>query len=565
MDNLNLVKWINLNLLSNNKLISKKCKKQWFDTYNYNGIYLDIINTTSFLNDLNPTFPQRIWHIINNNYKLSKCNNPNCNNSTTFLTFTRGYLRTCSNSCAQLDLQTIDKIKKTNNLKYGVDYGLSNAEIISKKNKTVKDKYGVDNISQLSEVSDKKKQTCFKNYGVDWILMDSTIRKNGMIEKYGVDNNTKRIEIREKYSKERKDQFYDSLFSTDRLKGKIIPLFSKEEYDGIDANYKFKCIKCGNEFLDKIEDGDIPRCKICYPVKGSSLFEKEVTEYIKTIIPTVKVIENDKSVLNGKELDIYIPSKSLAIECNGLYWHGEINGGKKRNYHLDKTINCEKINIHLIHIFEDEWVDNQEIVKSKLCHILNASQHKDKCYARQCVIKEIPVKIKNDFLHKYHIQGDDFSNIKLGAYYKDELVAVMTFGKPRIAMGHKKHKDGEYELIRFATSRNVTGIGSKLLSHFIKIYNPSKILSYADRRWTKNTGNIYEKLGFTKISDGTPNYWYIPKRNAKRMYRYKFRKQILNTTLENFDPNLTEWENMKNNGYDRIWDCGSLKFELNIK
>lgn len=89
-------------------------------------------------------------------------------------------------------------------------------------------------------------------------------------------------------------------------------------------------------------------------------------------------------------------------------------------------------------------------------------------------------------------------------------------------------------------------------------------MSYADRRWTKMSNNVYEKLGFTKISNGTPNYWYVPKRNIKRLYRYKFRKQVLNTVLENFNPYLTEWENMKNNGYDRIWDCGSIKFELNL-
>ena len=564
MNTSELISWINLKLISNNKLVSKRCKKSWFESHDYVTRYLDILQSTSFLDHIDPIFSQRIWHIVNNQYTLYKCQNPSCSNITNFLTFTRGYIRTCSKSCAQLDLQTIDKIKKTNNRKYGSDYGLSNKNIILKRNRTVKDKYGVDNISQLKEVSDKKKHTCYQNYGVEWILMDSTIRKNGMIEKYGVDNNTKRIEIREKYSKERKEQFYDSLFSTARLKGKIIPLFTREEYNGVNLDYKFKCTKCECEFISKLEDGDIPRCKLCYPVKGSSLFEKEVTDYIKSILPTDTVIENDKQILNGKELDIYIPSKSVAIECNGLYWHGELNGGKKRNYHLDKTLRCEKVNIHLIQIFEDEWMCNEEIVKSKLSHILNASKKTNKCYARCCEIKEISVKDKNDFLHKHHIQGDDFSNIKLGAYHNDELVAVMTFGKPRIAMGHKKHTDGQFELIRFATSRNVSGIGSKLLKHFIKLYKPSKILSYADRRWTKISNNIYQKLGFTKIDNGTPNYWYVPKRTIKRLYRYKFRKQILNTTLENFDPTLTEWENMKNNGYDRIWDCGSIKFELSL-
>ena len=60
--------------------------------------------------------------------------------------------------------------------------------------------------------------------------------------------------------------------------------------------------------------------------------------------------------------------------------------------------------------------------------------------------------------------------------------------------------------------------------------------------------------------DTKPNYWYI--KNGNRYYRYNFRKNILHKKLEIFDGNISEWENMKVNGYDRIWDCGSFKFEL---
>ena len=37
----------------------------------------------------------------------------------------------------------------------------------------------------------------------------------------------------------------------------------------------------------------------------------------------------------------------------------------------------------------------------------------------------------------------------------------------------------------------------------------------------------------------------------------KYQKHKLQNILENFDKDLTEWHNMKNHGYDRIWDCGN--------
>lgn len=559
------VNWLKQHILHDRGLISKKCKKEWFDKYNFSNQYQEILNFTNFLDEINPSLPQRIWHLLNNKLEKNKCKNQGCSNTTSFFSFNRGYLDNCGHKCAQKNTNTSEKIKSTNLKKYGVEYGLSNKDVINKRNQTVRNKYGVDNISQLKETSEKKKQTCLNNYGVEWILMDSVIRRNGMIEKYGVDNNTKRKEIREKYSKERRESFYDSLFSTNRLNGKIVPMFTKEEYKGSTYDHIFKCIKCSNEFVDKLEDGDIPRCKICYPVSGSSLFEKEITEYIKTLLPNDIVLENDKKVLNGLELDIYIPSKNIAIECNGLYWHSENGGNKNKRYHINKTNECEKQNIHLIHVFDDEWIDKEYIVKSKLRHILNSNVTDKKVYARNCVIKEVTISEKNEFLQKYHIQGEDYSQIKLGAFYQNELVAVMTFGKPRVAMGHKNINKDDYELIRFATSKNVVGIASKLLSYFTKLYTPQKIISYADRRWTYMNKNVYEKIGFVKISNGTPNYWYISPKSNKRIYRYNFRKQTLKETLQIFDPNLTEWQNMQLNDYDRIWDCGSIKYELICK
>jgi len=138
----------------------------------------------------------------------------------------------------------------------------------------------------------------------------------------------------------------------------------------------------------------------------------------------------------------------------------------------------------------------------------------------------------------------------------------MTFGKRRISLGKKLTEEGEYELMRYATSVSVIGGAGKLLSYFIKNYNPVKIISYADRRWSR--GNLYEKLGFNKTGETPVNYWYFKNGYFIRNHRFNFRKNVLNEKLETFNSSLTEWENMQLAGYNRIWDCGSVKFVLKI-
>ena len=212
--------------------------------------------------------------------------------------------------------------------------------------------------------------------------------------------------------------------------------------------------------------------------------------------------------------------------------------------------------IRLIHIFEDECVYNKNIVKAKLKHIIGKSNEKS-IYARNCVVKVIDdCKL---FLNENHIQGDCPSSIKLGAYYNNLLVAVMTFGKKRKSLGYINKDKNEYELIRFATNQRIVGIAGKLLKHFIKNYNPYKIITYADKRYS--VGNLYEVLGFIKIKDTKPNYWYFECGNDIRWHRYGFAKHTLSKKLKSYDMSLSEWDNMKNNGYDRIWDCGHVKYE----
>jgi rubredoxin len=353
-------------------------------------------------------------------------------------------------------------------------------------------------------------------------------------------------------SKNKKHTFKFIQHEVEKLGYKLL----SSEY--LNAHTKLR-IECEKNHIFQMRFNDLQqgnRCPKCFK-GGVSMSEKEVLDYIKSL-GEIKITENDKTIIPPFELDIVIPEKNLAVEYCGLYWHCESNG-KTKNYHKTKLEQCNKAGYRLITIFEDEWLIKQDIVKNRIRHILG--MEKERIYARKCVIKNIDRKQAKEFIENYHIQGYVEANIKLGAFYEDELVAVMTFTKPSLSKGMKTTAN-RMELSRFCSSKSVIGIASKFLSYFQGRYPHHKeIYSFADRRWSE--GNVYEKIGMKRISYTEPNYFYFRKPENKRYHRFNFRKDVLREKLEKFDSNKTEYQNMIENGWFRIWDCGNIKFVLN--
>ena len=110
----------------------------------------------------------------------------------------------------------------------------------------------------------------------------------------------------------------------------------------------------------------------------------------------------------------------------------------------------------------------KELVKSKLKHILKKNDS-IKIGGRNVTIIEITLEEKKSFLNTYHIQGNDKSNIFIGAYFGDILVGVMTFNSKR---NMTKNNKNEFELSRFSTKLGyiISGLASKMLKFFEKKY-----------------------------------------------------------------------------------------------
>lgn len=327
--------------------------------------------------------------------------------------------------------------------------------------------------------------------------------------------------------------------------------YSKTKYNGCNERVIITCKKHGDFSQKPTYHLSGNGCPLCGVFKSNG--EDELYEFIKSSCEC-DVIRNDRATLNGKELDIYVPSLNIAFEFDGLYWHSE-RQISDNSYHLDKTELCLQNGIRLIHIFEDEWNLKKDICKSRILSLLNKNENM--VYARKCEVKEIDYLESKKFIDENHIQGNVMSKIRIGLFYDGELISVMTFGSLRKNLGNKP-KEGCYEMLRFCSKKGYSIIGGagKMQAYFVKKYSPHSIISYADRRWSN--GGLYEKLGYDLIRKSRPNYFYI--KNGKRINRYSLRKDVL-ISKYGCDENETEHSFCLKNGLYRIYDCGTLVFQ----
>lgn len=320
------------------------------------------------------------------------------------------------------------------------------------------------------------------------------------------------------------------------------PLFTRDEYVNNRIPHKkwlWQHKNCGHIFEAEYANGSlVTYCPKCYSnATVSSKSEDELFNYIRTIYSGEILHRNygNRKLLSGnREIDIILPELKLCIEFDGLYFHS--TKFKKRNFHIDKTMECEELGYRLIHVFEDEWLGRRDVVKSRIRHAISNS--KRRIYARNCIVEEIDDSTKNLFLAKYHMLGTDKSKIRYGLKYRGHLVAVMTFINARFA------KDFQWELSRYATVANFIVVGGmgKLVKHFEQSIYPTSIGSYVDIRW--GTGISFKKIGFVLLRKTKPNYFFVY--HANRVSRLEYKKLYkTNSFLRN---------------KKKIYDCGNLVF-----
>lgn len=546
---------------------------------------------------------EKLYLYYNNLESAPLC--PICGGRVPFLGFfDKGYQTYCSLKCSNNSPEVISKKESTCLEKYGVPHACQNDDIKGKLIDTyVKNNGGMGNASV--DVKNKHTQTMIERYGVSSALKSDVFVEKGKdtrannsgsvsesykkshkktqkihLQKYGVEEILSSPHIQDKIRETNLLRYGGNPIQNDVVKSKMIRtkqknrielcedlLYITNEGDWVMKCPHSNCNKCENRTYitkpsiryDRMRD-KTELCTNLLPIQKSHSSNTTIELFVQNILDEcgISYITSNRTILGGQELDIYIPSHNLAIECDGIYWHATNNPHihKPIKYHSNKYIKCREQGIQLITLWQD-WIYNKpDIVRSIILNKLGLISNT--IYARNCTVCEVNSSEYKKFLDENHIQGCTKTQIKLGLYHLDELVGIMSFIKRR---------GNIWELDRFCNKLNMRIVGgaSKLLIHFIQTTQPSTIISFSSN--DISNGNLYKKLGFDVVGESTP-YWYVSKDCTVRKHRDYGRKDAIISRGVAPSTNKDEWIESKvmfDLGYLQIYDSGMTKWELRIE
>ena len=322
---------------------------------------------------------------------------------------------------------------------------------------------------------------------------------------------------------------------------------------GSEKKVWWKCEK-GHEWESNIRNRlklaqNCPQCST-----NVSKAEKELADHLTTLFPDLQT--SVRNIIDRFELDMYIPSKKVAVEYNGVHWHSDANKKMTPKYHYDKWLACKDKGIQLIQVWEDDWNRNPEQIKRMLAHKLGISNER-KVFARKTTVIELDKAQAEPFLSENHVQGYASGSYYLGLKDKsnDEIVSVLVLKKEAGTEGKTLN------IIRYATSANVVGGFTKLLKHAEKQYQPKNFITFSDN--CVSDGGLYENNGFIADKELPPDYMYVVGNVRKHKFGYRISKFKTDPKLL-WEEGLTERELAELNGLKRIWDAGKTRWVLAI-
>lgn len=470
---------------------------------------------------------------------------------------------------------------------------LASAEVRARRDATCMERYGTTTPAALDHVKQKIVNTNIERWGTGNpsktnIIRTQIVKTN--LERYGVKNPMLNPDVVHKAQESCMEKYgYPSPLESPDIQSKsqrshqiYLDEYRKQKYPDIEdvivengeRCYLCKCPhsncnKCDSKKYIISPSGYFTRrfykiepCTNLLPYGDEGRSKGTTIElFVRNILDEcgVEYQTNVRSIIPPKELDIFIPSLNIAIECNGIYWHSSER--KMTRYHFNKWKACRDRDIQLLTLWED-WIHTKpEIVRSILLNKLGKCNNS--IGARLCVIQPVPSKEAHKFLINNHIQGDTTFSIAYGLYRNDELMAMMTFGRKRGCQGNRK--DEGWDLSRFCNKlgTRVVGGAGRLLQYFINQHNPTAIFSFSSN--DISDGRLYQRLGFVQ-HESTTSYWYIEPATETRFHRTTFTKaNIIKKGMAQYDVVFTEREVMEKYGYIRIDDSGQTKWVLTCK
>jgi hypothetical protein len=282
----------------------------------------------------------------------------------------------------------------------------------------------------------------------------------------------------------------------------------------------------------------------CHRYNLWNLIDHWTSSYELELQELFPFMHKTRAVIHPYEIDLYDEEHHFGIEFNGDYWHSDLK--LPNNYHQKKSMYAEERGVFLYHIWEHEWQNRRkrDIILSQIKNILGENDRR--IYARECYIASVDAETARTFIEDNHIQGYASDSVRIGLYYNNELLSIMTFGKPRFKT------ECEWELIRFCNKKGTSVVGgaSKLFKYFVERYQPDSILSYS--HMDKGRGNLYQKLGFELQGITDPDYVWYDGENVLSRYQCQKHKLI----EQGFEGN-SEREIMEGLDYIRVFGCGN--------
>lgn len=473
--------------------------------------------------------------------------------------------------------------RATNREKYGGDSAFSDPTVDSQRRRTNLEKYGSENPFQSLEIQKKIRQTNLKRYGVENPGQSSELRektKKTNLEKYGVEH-----PMQSEIFKQRVREFYqdpevrarmqpiwdrnaaelkrvrDTLEYKEWYRNRMMELHGRPGPNMGHLSLESVEILGSRQGLKKyIEDNKLKTTMQVYQGLGCSeslittrLHQYDLWDCIDHYTSQYEIeigeiltglgfeFEKTRSILPGRyEIDFFIQELNLGIEFNGDYYHSEAL--KDEKYHQKKSLLGEEEGVFIYHIFEYEWLD--PVLRPKIMSQLmdRLKLNTEVIGARKCVVQEIEAAESNHFLNRYHLQGEDRSSVRVGLFYRDELVSLMTFGRPRWTDA----KEYDQEIYRFVTRSglSVPGGASRLFKYFTKNYSPRSVFTYSD--FSKSSGEVYRRLGFEYLGLSSPSYVW---NNMMGIVRSRYSTQMSNEKSE-----------MSKQGFVRICNSGNKRW-----
>ncbi len=398
-----------------------------------------------------------------------------------------------------------DNVKTAVQSKYGVDYPLQKEYIRAKSISTMFDRYGVTNSRHIPGVSDKIRNTMIERYGVPAFNNREQAAKT-MIERYGVESALQNADIKEKM-----------MATTEKHYGAKCYLISD------DCMNKMKCktkhSKPNDDFAAKLDAAGI--------------------EYSREFRLSIRSFD-------FKVGDDLIEIDPFATHNSSWSCFGKEHEPLSPDYHHDKSQLAAENGYRCIHVFD--WDDQDKVI--------DLLKPKTRLAARKLKLREISSSAAGKFLSANHLQGSCAGQSTcLALFDGDELIQVMTFGKPRY------NRNYDFELLRLCTKSGFAVIGGaeRLFSHFAKTHPGKSIVSYCDM--SKFSGKVYERLGFRlKRKTKSSRHWYNPETGmhiTDNLLKQRGFDQLFGT---DFGKGTSNAELMLAAGFVEVFDAGQATY-----